>query len=494
MSNLQIISISYFVVFCVVLLGVSIWSSKKKAASNQDEATEQFLAGKSTPVLVLAMSYCASCVSAGSFMGDPGMVSTVGYPYYWFAVFLVPGCVLPGLFIIRKMRLQCERLNCMTSIEYIGRRYDSSFLQMFIGIVTVVAFSMMMISQFKGAAVLLQKFTGLPFRIGLIVIGIAIIVCTVVGGMRSVAYTDCLQGCMMVVLCIVVISVGLVSAGGFSGIESALAVSHPEMLEIVQPGLWDDCGVLGVIGFALFSFFILFSQPYLTSRYMAMKDVTKKSIGKFLLITLFAGFLFNLMFINGMSGRVLFPDVAADEISVTLTSTLLPPVVSSAMMLGFFAAIISTATSVLLVIGQGAGRDIYAKINKNASAKSQLLVCNITCILVVLIVIGFNIVKPPEFLQIFLLLGQTGVGAAVCMPLFCGTLWKKSSKEGAIASAITGAGSTLWLSQMPVGLGVQLGAPVLFAAAAMFIVTFVVNQTKGVDPVLLERAKIGNNE
>ena len=81
----------------------------------------------------------------------------------------------------------------MTSIEYIGRRYDSSFLQMFIGIVTVIAFSMMMISQFKGAAVLLQKFTGLPFRIGLIVIGIAIIVCTVVGGMRSVAYTDCLQ-------------------------------------------------------------------------------------------------------------------------------------------------------------------------------------------------------------------------------------------------------------------------------------------------------------
>ena len=66
MSNLQLISISYFIVFCAVLLGVSIWSSRKKAASSQDEATEQFLAGKSTPVLVLAMSYCASCVSAGS--------------------------------------------------------------------------------------------------------------------------------------------------------------------------------------------------------------------------------------------------------------------------------------------------------------------------------------------------------------------------------------------------------------------------------------------
>lgn len=51
---------------------------------------------------------------------------------------------------------------------------------------------------------------------------------------------------------------------------------------------------------------------------------------------------------------------------------LLPTAVAAFMMIGIFAAMMSTATSVLLVIGQAVGRDFYSKtINKNASPEKK---------------------------------------------------------------------------------------------------------------------------
>lgn len=99
----------FFIVFLAFMVVTAIWAAVKNKAGQTDSTTEYFLGGKSIPVIVLAMSYCASAVSAGSFIGDPGYMSTIGWPYYWFTIFTIPGLVIPGLFIIRKLRLQSER-------------------------------------------------------------------------------------------------------------------------------------------------------------------------------------------------------------------------------------------------------------------------------------------------------------------------------------------------------------------------------------------------
>lgn len=197
------------------------------------------------------------------------------------------------------------------------------------------------------------------------------------------------------------------------------------------------------------------------------------------------------MFTTGLTGRVLFPEAEADYISVTLASELIPPIFSGLMMIGFFSAIISTATSILLVISQAAGRDIYGQLVRKSTDESQVKVGNIVSIFVIVCVVIGNIFKTPEFLQVFLLLGQTGVGAAVCMPLFCGVLWDKATKEGAIAAAIAGPGSVIIMSYFTdTGWAWSMGACVLWAAAAMFLVSFIVHKTKGVDQDLLNNAKI----
>ncbi len=478
--NLQVTAYIYIFAFLAMLLGISYWSAQKTRHGTGDAVTEHFLGGKNTPFFVLAMSYCASFASAGSFMGDPAIVSYVGYPYLWFGVFLVPGCVLVSLFIIRKMRLQCEKLGVATPIEYIAVRYDSKFLRVFLALVIAGCFTMTTISQTKAAAILLNHFTGLNFNVSIIIIAIAILVCTVSGGLRSVAWTDTIQGCFMVVLCVILISTGLAKAGGFNGVDAALANYDPKMLQPAEDGLFANYGWLGIIGYGLWSILIQPAQPYLTSRYMGMKDVTKKTVGKFCLIALFASLLFCSMPICGLTGRVLYPDAEPDYIVVTLATGVLHPLLSCGIMLGLFSAIISTATSMLLVVGQSIGRDILVTFKPETDFKTQVNVSNIVCVIVMAFAVGFNLFNAPPIFQFFNLIGQTGVGAACCMPLYCGVLWKKATKEGAIAASIVGVFITILFNNIPsIGFGVAMGAPLLFSVPTYFLVSWFVNATKG---------------
>ena len=479
--SLRVVACIYFALFIIMLGVVSAWSAREKSKGTKDQATEHFLGGRNTPFFVLAMAYCASFASAGSFMGDPALVSYIGYPYIWFGCFLVPGSVLVGLVIIRKMRLQCEKLHCLTPIEFIGARFDSPFLKVFLSLTMAICLTMSLVSQVKGAAVLLVHFTQIDFKIAVIIIAVAIGVCTVSGGMRSVAWTDTFQGILMVALCIVLIVSGLVKAGGFAGIDAFLANYDPNMLKAAQDGLWADCGIPGIIGMAVFAILVLPAQPYLMSNYIAMKDVTRKTVGKFLLLMLFTNLLFCSLPICGLAGRVLYPNAEADYIVVTLATGILHPLLSCGIMVGLFSAIISTATAMLLAIGQGVGRDVLVQFQPNTSIKRQVCVANIVSVIVVLICMVFNLSNPPEFLQFFNLIGQTGVGTAIALPLYCGILYKKATKEAAISSAIMGVIATVVFNFIPCGFAVAMGAPIIVAAITFFGVNAIIVNARGVN-------------
>ena len=493
--SLQTISIIYFAAFLIFLIIVAIWAARQKSGGNTGAATEHFLGGKTTPMFVLAMSYCASAVSAGSFIGDPALMAEIGWPYFWQVIFLVPGLVIPGFFIIRKLRLQSEKYGVMTINEYYGARFKSPFLQLFIAIVILFCFSVILVAQFKAASILLGRFTGLDFVPCLIVIAAVVLFYTNTGGLRSVAWTDFFQGLLMCVLCIILIATGLVKVGGFGGLETSLGENWPDMLNIIQTGPEAQVGIMGIFGFFLFDFFAMFSLPYITSRYIALKEVSRKSVGQFLLISLVTGILFNLMFINGLVGKVLFPEAPSDYLTITMSTELVTPVVAGLLMVGFFSAIISTATSILLVVGQCTGRDIYGYFWKNAPEANQVKVSNITNIVVMLLVVVFNLYKTPALLQIFIFIGMTGVGSACCAPLFCGVLWDKATREGAIASAIAGPVSyVIMMHVFDVNWVWGMGAAVLWAFGAMFAVSWVVHKTRGNDMEMVTHASVETDE
>ena len=218
MSSLHTMAIVFMAALLIFFIIIGIWAGKKNKTGGLDADVEYFLGGKSTPVFVLGMSYCASAVSAGSFIGDPGVMSTVGWPYYWIPVTLVPGLVITGIWIIRKFRLQAEKYGSMTITDYISDRFQAPWLKTYLTCLIVLCYLFMLVSQFKGCAVLLNMYTGIPFNAGLIVMLIICIFFVNIGGLRSVAWTDFFQGCFMVIMSAMLVIVAICAVGGFSGL------------------------------------------------------------------------------------------------------------------------------------------------------------------------------------------------------------------------------------------------------------------------------------
>lgn len=487
--EIRTVAIIYLIVFLVGLTFVSIWSARQKSQGSSDAVTEHFLGGKKIPFFVLGMSYCASFASAGAFMGDPALVSLDGYPWVWMMIASIPGPALICLLLIRKMKIQCDRLGVKTPVEYVSVRFDSKFLRILMAVICTCCFFVTIIGQLKASTVLLVHFLELDFNLAIVLVAAAILLCTIAGGLRSVAWTDALQGIVMALLCISLCLGGIITAGGFKNIDAVLEKFNPDMIRVVSEGMFSDYGILAVIGMFLFGMFIMPAQPYLTARYMALGNLDRKLIGKYTLLTLIFTALFVLNFFNGLSGRALFPDAEADYIVVTLATGIFPPVISCVMMIGLFAAIVSTATSMLLTAGQSVGRDILTVFKSDASLKLQVNLSNITCAVIVVAALIFNYVNTPALFQLFNIIGLTGVGASLAMPLYMGVLYKKSTKEAAIASALTGIIATI-ICQIYydyVGLGLSMGIPIVCAALAFFIVNAIVVGTKGVDPRIQDR-------
>ena len=283
----------------------------------------------------------------------------------------------------------------------------------------------------------------------------------------------------MLIISVVLVVLSLKAVGGFTGLEDKLAAINPEMLNIVQAESSDaQMSLSGVFGNFVFWCIIFISQPYLCSRFLAIPNVKRKTIGTFLITALILSTIYNSFYLCGLTGRVLFPDVAADYLTVTMAKEMLPKWAAAMMMIGIFAAMMSTATSVLLVVGQAIGRDFYSKtINKNATPEQEVLVTRIAVIVVALICFLFNFVNPPEFLSVVLYLGLSGIGACIGVPLFSAIISKKSTKEGAIASAVVGPVAYLIFNYI-IGINYWFSCllAVVVSAALMIGISFYINK------------------
>ena len=168
--TLQLYSIVFFIAFMLFLGFIAIWSGRQNKRGAGSADVEYYLGGRATPYYVLAFSFITSSVSAIAFIGEPAMMAEIGWPYYWIVIGVVPGMIIPAVILMRKMRLQAEKLGSLTIPEYLGDRYRSPFLRLLISILVVACYLFILVAQFKGAAVLLEQFTGVHFNVGIIII------------------------------------------------------------------------------------------------------------------------------------------------------------------------------------------------------------------------------------------------------------------------------------------------------------------------------------
>lgn len=163
--------------------------------SRTTDATEYYVAGRRVPAIYNGMATGADWMSAASFIGMAGTLYLTGYSGLAFIVGWTGGYCLVALLLAPYLR----KFGQFTIPDFLGARYEGN-LPRFIGIVAAILCSFTyVVAQIYGVGLITARLSGLAFEIGIFVGLGGILVCSFLGGMRAVTWTQVAQYIILII-------------------------------------------------------------------------------------------------------------------------------------------------------------------------------------------------------------------------------------------------------------------------------------------------------
>jgi cation/acetate symporter len=182
--------IGYLFLFATVALyaGIGIMSRTSDAA-------EYYVAGRRVPAIYNGMATGADWMSAASFIGMAGTLYLTGYGGLAFIMGWTGGYCLVALFLAPYLR----KFGQFTIPDFLGARYEGN-LPRLIGILAAILCSFTyVVAQIYGVGIITTRLSGLAFEVGIFVGLGGILVCSFLGGMRAVTWTQVAQYIILII-------------------------------------------------------------------------------------------------------------------------------------------------------------------------------------------------------------------------------------------------------------------------------------------------------
>jgi len=163
--------------------------------SRTNDAAEYYVAGRRVPAVYNGMATGADWMSAASFIGMAGTLYLTGYGGLAFIMGWTGGYCLVALFLAPYMR----KFGQFTVPDFLGERYGGN-VPRFIGIVAAILCSFTyVVAQIYGVGLITSRLTGVQFELGIFLGLGGILVCSFLGGMRAVTWTQVAQYIILIV-------------------------------------------------------------------------------------------------------------------------------------------------------------------------------------------------------------------------------------------------------------------------------------------------------
>ncbi len=163
--------------------------------SKTSDVSEYYVAGRRIPALFNGMATAADWMSAASFIGLAGTLYITGYDGLAFVMGWTGGYCLVALLLAPYLR----KFGQYTVPDFLGARYGGNGPRM-IGVFAAILCSFTyVIAQIYGLGLIVSRFTGLDFGVGVFVGLGSILFCSFLGGMRAVTWTQVSQYVILIV-------------------------------------------------------------------------------------------------------------------------------------------------------------------------------------------------------------------------------------------------------------------------------------------------------
>lgn len=395
---------------------------------------------------VLGLAVVATVASGSTFLGMPGLAYSIGFPSLWYPILYPLGAYIGMIMVAKLIKTMGDRFGTRTIPEFVGQRYDSSFLR--VGL-TIVSFLLLfyITTQLVAAATLFQVMMGMPYIPALFLTAGVLLVYVVMGGSHADILTDAVQGFLML---LIAIAIAVMFFVGF-GVGGGAAEVNAQAVESGGITGWDTWFAPGdpiygsaVLVLLLFIAHLPFNiQPHLGNKFMALNNA--RQMRTFIMFCVVAGGILPMMALGGILGAAVLGDglERADQVIPALFTDLFPPIVAAFLAVAIISAVLSTSDGLIISVSQLLANDLYRKTFARANQPEEIVDRNalvISRVGVALALAGGIALawNPPEFLAVLLWVGIGGIVAGVTGPILIGSLWRRANKQGAIASFVGG--------------------------------------------------------
>lgn len=439
--NISPIDLSVFVLYCVLILFVGLYVSRKKEGHVED-ANDYFLAGRGLAWWAIGASIIASNISAEQFVGMSGSGYAIGLAmatYEWIAAL--------GLLIVAKWFLPIFlKRGIFTMPQFLEERFDKR-------VKTVMAFFWLIVFVFVNltsipylGALTIQSVMGIPLLYGVIGLALFAVVYSINGGLKAVALTDVIQVFFLVGggLITTYIALDLLGAGEgvLKGCETLYLKTEDKfhlILDPSHPGYMDLPGLSVILGgLWVANLYYWGCNQYIIQRALAAKNIKEAQWGM-----AFAGVIKLLIPL-----LVVIPGIAAfaldaplskpDEAYPWLLGNLLPVGVKGIAFAALTAAIVSSLASMMNSISTIFTMDIYqVYIRPEGDASHLVRVGKMTSLVAMLIGVCIapllsGLDQAFQYIQEF-----TGFVSPGALSIFlAGFFYKRATSNGALVSAV----------------------------------------------------------
>ena len=270
------------------------------------------------------------------------------------------------------------------------------------------------------------------------------------GGLLAVAWTDLVQGILMIGTLVILPIVGLIELSSFDAPLRDLIMSTDSQKNSLIPS--------GLTGFATFSVIVgglswglgYFGQPHLLIRYMAIRSVAEVKKAR-VIATLWAipgisgAFLIGILAMTqevGFGPDMYFDKTIRESVMPELAKALLPAWLAGLLISGAVAAMMSTSDSQLLVSTSAISEDLGVNVLKK---RNKLLNSRVITVLLGIFAYLWAMYFQWSGETVFSIVSfaWSGLGSSFGPALLLALWWKGVTRKGIIAGLFTGSISTI---------------------------------------------------
>ncbi|MCU4164466.1 sodium/proline symporter [Carboxylicivirga caseinilyticus] len=449
-----------FVLYLVLLI-IIVAVSARKSHTNADFV----IGGKKISGYSLALSERATGESAWLLLGLTGHAFAEGMASIWVALGCVTGVFIIWFTMAQPIRRYTEKYNAMTVPGLFMKRFPGNDRAISISTSLIVVFFFMLYiaSQFAGAGKIFQNTFGIDPFWGMVLGAGLVTVYTMLGGFITVVATDAFQAVLMAVTC-----VGLPIVAYFiaveNGVDLAGSFSHlPEMY--VNSGGSEIFSLVLILNGLSWAFGYT-GQPQLLTRMMALRSEKETTQGRRVAV-IWTSLAYTGAFAIGIFGyalaqKGLLGDVMqtllndSEKIMPTMVVVLLNPLLAGILLSGAVSAMMSTASSQLMVASTAIGEDVTNSFSIKRITQEKKLLFNKILILVVGLVAFAFAISLEETVYSLVSYAWSGIGASFGPAVILLLFWKRFSLAGLYGSLLGGTvSSIIWKTFLSESTGIS---------------------------------------